>query len=72
MVREGNLFQRHRHLVQKMIQDGYLPAENEERILNLVIRMQQSFLIDVRDQKEQDLQAVMARFTDLLHFILDK
>ena len=72
LVREGNLFQRHRHLVQNMIQEGYLPAQTVERILNLVIRMQQSFLIDVRDQKEQDLQAVMARFTDLLHFILDK
>lgn len=71
MVREGNLYERHRHLVQKMIHDGYLSAEHEEKILNLVIRMQQSFLIDIRDQKEINPQNALKLFMDLLHFILN-
>lgn len=71
MVREGNLYERHRYQVRQLIRDGYLSAEHEEKILNLVIRMQQSFLIDLRDQKEPDAQAALERFMELLHFILD-
>ena len=54
-----------------MIHDGYLSAEHEEKILNLVIRMQQSFLIDIRDQKEINPQNALKLFMDLLHFILN-
>ena len=67
---EGSLYSRHRHMVAALVRDGFVSEASGDALTELAVRLQQSFLIELKEG-QGDADAALARFCALFSSLLD-
>jgi len=71
MIMQGSLYERQRHMIEHLLLDGFLHPGTENIVLELIIRLQQSFLSDLKERTIRETASALDRFMALFIHILE-
>lgn len=71
MLSQGDIFQRDRPLIEEMVQEGSISEEKSEYIMESVIRIHHSYLMDLLQKKiSLSLEEYSNSFLKIFHFLI--